>query len=368
MCGRRRLLFSRKTQKEKPVVVRERAVKEIKIHEGTPLVESDQVPFRCQGCGEDFSCEYDLIQQLEKHQKRRFFCQICHEISKFKQHLTYHAYIHTISSETGGEQSHMHLCELCGKTFMRKGNLGRHRKEFHPLQRYLCCNICGKKFITIRDLSLHSRKHSEGNRSLCCQHCGKSFGYRSNLEYHLRMHSNERPFSCETCGKTFKFKYCLSQHLDVHTGNPFSCIVCGKQFGSRSSRHNHLKLHSACEISEARLKYKESQIFPCDACGEVFNKRSMLEKHLNKHLQNGKKLFPNGKKLFPCQTCGETFDNTSKLNIHRVIHSKRTNIDDRPFSCDTCEETFKWWSDLDEHVKMHTIQLPSVHRTSRNDF
>ena len=86
----------------------------------------------------------------------------------------------------------------------------------------------------------------------------------------------------------------------------------------------------------------------------------MLEKHFKKHLRKDKK-------LFPCQACGETFDYTFKLNTHKVIHSKKTNIDDRPFSGDTCEEIFKWLSDQNEHVKIHTIQAAGVHVVARND-
>lgn len=69
------------------------------------------------------------------------------------------------------------VCDLCGKTFSRLGNLNSHRK-LHSDERPFVCTFAG---------------------------CAASFKEKSHLTKHNRIHTDERPYACEVpdCGMRY---------------------------------------------------------------------------------------------------------------------------------------------------------------------
>ncbi|GFW76581.1 hypothetical protein TNCV_2681981 [Trichonephila clavipes] len=47
-----------------------------------------------------------------------------------------------------------------------------------------------------RNLQIHAKE-----RSYACEICNKSFNRKGNLKIHLRIHKNEKPYVCEICNK-----------------------------------------------------------------------------------------------------------------------------------------------------------------------
>lgn len=75
-------------------------------------------PFRCDLCPKDFICKGNillLIPKLEKCLKYNYIFCIC------EGHLVSHRRSHS------GERPH--ACDQCGKTFVEKGNMLRHKKK-----------------------------------------------------------------------------------------------------------------------------------------------------------------------------------------------------------------------------------------------
>lgn len=134
-------------------------------------------------------------------------------------------------------------CENCGKSYVWKSSLVRHRK-IHTGENPYRCNECGKNFHVRLSFIAHQRIHT-GEKPYQCDCCGNCFRTKSSLTAHQIIHTVDKQFPCPDCGKKFRRQAYLRSHYRTHTGErPHQCFVCGKCFTERSSLVRHERIHS----------------------------------------------------------------------------------------------------------------------------
>lgn len=109
------------------------------------------------------------------------------------------------------------------------------------------CTFCHKCFRANVHLRIHLAKyHGEAPVELnhTCHVCGKSFVRKGDLTKHLKIHSDLRPFVCDICQKSFARSDKLKQHINSHQGlKPHVCTVCNKAFTQKVHLKGHLRIH-----------------------------------------------------------------------------------------------------------------------------
>lgn len=229
------------------------------------------------------------------------------------------------------QQSGVHYCFVCSKSFATASNLRTHML-LHMGKKPHTCQVCGKQFSASSNLKAHAVVHT-GERRYRCADCGKAFATSSHLKTHTIVHSGRRPYQCEICLREFSVSSNLRSHMFVHTGERHhECQVCGKQFSSSS----HVKTHMLTHSGERPHK--------CDLCPKSFAVVSNLKAHRKIHL---------GQKDHACDVCGKRFYTSSDMKSHRTMHTG-----ERPHQCDVCHERFGKRSNMKAHMMTHTGERP----------
>eukprot|EP00106_Octopus_bimaculoides_P007191 XP_014774633.1 PREDICTED: zinc finger protein 32-like [Octopus bimaculoides] len=110
-----------------------------------------------------------------------------------------------------------HHCDICKKSFAKKGNLNTH-----------------KRIHTASNLTIHKYIHT-GEKPHQCDNCEKTFSATSNLTMHRHIHTGGKPYHCDMCDISFSHGSALTiHHRYVHKGKkPYFCEICGKSFFAR---------------------------------------------------------------------------------------------------------------------------------------
>ncbi|XP_022283400.2 zinc finger protein 347 [Canis lupus familiaris] len=277
--------------------------------------------------------------QFIKHQKKQKIdkTHVCNECGKAfikKSWLTDHQIIHT------GEKPHR--CSLCGKAFSRKFMLTEHQRT-HTGEKPYECTECGKAFLKKSRLNIHQKTHT-GEKPYICSECGKGFIQKGNLIVHQRIHTGEKPYICNECGKGFIQKTCLIAHQRFHTGKtPFVCSECGKSCSQKSGLIKHQRIHTG------------EKPFECSECGKAFTTKQKLIVHQRTHT---------GERPYICNECGKAFAYMSCLVKHKRIHTREkcgdsVKVENPPSESPSLSQTSGAMQGKDL-VNTVTMRVPSV--------
>lgn len=193
-------------------------------------------------------------------------CQICKEFFENMEELKLHQGIHKI-----------HVCEVCGVSFIKKSYLEDH-KEAHGTEKRYKCKYCNKCFKRRTVLVKHKRIHTHP-RQCVCEICGKRFNDNGTLKTHkLLLHIKERKFKCMICNQTFPLKPTLDKHIRRHLKRErgekdFACDQCEMKYRDKSSLNRHvLTKHSGVDFKVT-----------CGECGKQYTSTTNLFKHQRIH-------------------------------------------------------------------------------------
>ncbi|KAM7004944.1 LOW QUALITY PROTEIN: transcriptional repressor CTCFL [Passerculus sandwichensis] len=132
-----------------------------------------------------------------------------------------------------------HKCSECDTAFVT-GELARHRRYRHTLEKPFKCTIC---------------------------------------EYSSVEHAGEWPYPCQLCSCASKDAYKLKRHMSTHTGEKrYECYVCQARFTQRGT----MKIHVLQKHGENGPKHQ------CPHCSAFLSRKSDLEvlSNICKHAEN----------------------------------------------------------------------------------
>ncbi|CAH8541271.1 unnamed protein product [Schistosoma turkestanicum] len=115
--------------------------------------------------------------------KGEFLCLSCNKVFSQKALLLKHRVMH---------EEPKHMCDTCGRSFVREDKLKRHVMSIHTAEKPHVCHICSKAFSRKDKLKDHLKHHDRAARNFECQQCQQPFVQKSDLNRHIRgVHQGE---------------------------------------------------------------------------------------------------------------------------------------------------------------------------------
>ncbi|XP_044270663.1 zinc finger protein 26-like isoform X48 [Tribolium madens] len=174
-------------------------------------VHTKNFPFKCDICSSGFLSKGALEAHRQKHDGKRFFCEICKKMFADRGNFT--TQLRTHNPDYIRE---VFTCQTCRKVFRSTSSFKKHLRKHEGIVETFMCDLCGKKLFTREGFKTHKLIHS-GVKSYICDYCGKTFSQRNTLRDHIRIHTKERPHVCNVCEKAFTQKSSLNRHMKQHT-------------------------------------------------------------------------------------------------------------------------------------------------------
>nr|CAD7257413.1 unnamed protein product [Timema shepardi] len=150
----------------------------------------------------------------------------------------------SVNNSSEDKESCNYRCEHCGKSYLRKRTLSRHRRYDCGTEPRFTCSLCGVRVrrryaLTGHLMGIHGidhplqrinhhfkMPHESVDTQLkgilwgppfSCHRCGRLYSHKCNLMRHLRLECGVRPrFACGSCAKKFKHRHHLQDHQKTH--------------------------------------------------------------------------------------------------------------------------------------------------------
>ncbi|XP_046609722.1 zinc finger protein 420-like [Neodiprion virginianus] len=332
--------------------------------------------YRCKHCTKCYSTKKSLQRHMLIHDEKKFVCNVCNmkffRPDRLKSHRNRYGHdedkeclepqkppddksaIKLINSWIREEldsdnEGKGFPCEICGKSYVTKKSLQKHKANMHENREDFCDN-CKADKCKCAERVKNIDKKNEKLKPFSCDECNKSFEKESKLEKHLRSHerakeqqdSNFKRFLCHICSKTFRQNTGLMFHMRTHTGyKPHVCKYCGRGFTSNSNCINHERTHTG------------DRPFVCHFCSAAFAKSCTLKAHITTHT---------GEANYHCKTCGKSFRRLKYLKEHRFTHTG-----EKPYACKICGTAYSHSGSLFVHEKKCKAQYSNYQAVSEQN-
>ena len=264
-------------------------------------------------------------------------------------------------------------CPACGKVFVSKQSMLRHKQTVHDGVRKHKCDLCDKSYTQSHSLKAHKLLHTNKKPWLCW--CGKSYAEKATLVKHQNVkHDNSgQRYPCNICRKEFGTNGNRRNHEKGVHGRPHQCGQCNEAFKVGSDLRTHiLGIHANTEFTRNLVQEWDKTLgldpetAPSDDKSKIEDQGFLSEEDSEvnfAHLLSVKKernsceetvyqkLFVadhNEHGLFECDACDLMFDLRDELKYHKLVEHEGLR-----FECAQCSELFLSQADLGVHEKSH---------------
>ncbi|KAI8431345.1 hypothetical protein MSG28_015885 [Choristoneura fumiferana] len=314
----------------------------------------NQKRFQCERCYSGFATKKYYDRHLEvRHAKRlgKYECDVCGFRFGEKSKLAYHIRSHFVQF----------VCKLCGARTYTRGEMYAHFTH-GPHGRLRECRVCGMRFEcpNRREFFDHYRELHEKH---VCDHCGKNYLKKKTLISHIaKLHTI---YNCNICNVTYSTRDSYKRHQkekhEVDMSEQNYCVECNMQFMNSATYNIHIRSSVKHRPTRAypcpdcgkvytknismrnhyKLVHLKKSDYHCAICDTYYLTGHRLRYH-QKYFHD--KLPKPKNKL--CKYCGKGFNNNRILDNH-----VRTHTGERPFGCEFCSAAFTQKQSLTAHLR-----------------
>lgn len=278
-------------------------------------------------------------------------------------------------------------CDICGKGFMHKKNIWKHKKVLHAdligdrndsEENTMHASTEEEEFNIDENGGLSTPQFNSFNFTnftnstpqpqaeimpYSCELCFQRFPLRTSLWKHKRnkhgiitpnpggssdfqMQSsfgdNSSRSSCTICKISFSDKKSYYRHRkNVHKSSVQMCKICGKPLSSTLELYEHLKAAHARELLgyNANQGSSKSQDAQQDMEAEYDNDQEAMDPSVEYQAR------------YPCDTCGKQFVGLLALQNHQCINQQPSQP--QTFDCEICHKSYTSIAALKSHRGWH---------------
>ncbi|XP_047021963.1 zinc finger protein Xfin-like [Helicoverpa zea] len=278
-------------------------------------------------------------------------------------------------------------CDICGKGFMHKKNIWKHKKVLHA---DILVDRHDSEENTMQASTEEEEFNPDENGAVLSTPQFNSFNF-SNFPNNAQQASPATPYSCELCFKRFPLRTSLWKHKRAKHGfvNPStsgsndtstasasgdtssrsSCTICRITFADKKSYYRH------------RKTVHKSTVQMCKICGKPLSSTLELYEHLkaaharellgynanqgsSKSQEMKQEIEPDYENdqesadpsvdyqaRYPCDTCGKQFVGLLALQNHQCVN--QIPAQPQTFDCEICHKSYTSISALKSHRGWH---------------
>ncbi|XP_050666487.1 zinc finger protein 91-like [Leptidea sinapis] len=275
-------------------------------------------------------------------------------------------------------------CDICGKGFMHKKNIWKHKKVLHA---DMVNDRNDSEENTMHASTEEDEYNPDENGAMLSTPQFNSFNF-ANLPNSMQSTPSKdaMPFSCDLCYKRFPLKTSLWKHkrakhgiinasstdpasVEASGSSRSSCTICKISFADKKSYYRH------------RKNVHKSTVQMCKLCGKPLNSTLELYEHLKSaharellgynesqgpskaqevipdvdmdYEPEQESLDPSAdyQACYPCDTCGKQFVGLLALQNHQCVN--QMNPQSQTFDCEICHKSYTSIAALKSHRGWH---------------
>lgn len=237
--------------------------------------------YQCKSCAKIFFCKITL--RIHKNHcrglQKQYHCSSCPLMFKSRAVLFNHRQLHSAK-----KSKRRHKCEICGREFILKSTLKKHRQSqvckgsrmkcYRNLPQHFCSQ-CGEGFLNASNLELHQKLHKVGeiHASTSVVESAQSNGHGASV----RVPRAVRRYPCGYCDEAFIDRRSVALHEKLHTDKEFATFD--------EERKMILRRHQLTLMFQKQQQQQQSnrKKFGCDVCGRCYSIELLLHMHTRLH-------------------------------------------------------------------------------------